>query len=308
MGENRAADSLDGRSQPSAADLASLAVCSLIWGTTWRGIKLQMGVVPVFDSVVYRFALASALLFGWCVLRGRPIALTRSQHLAVLRQGACGFTLQYGMVYLAEERISSGAMAVIFSAVAFANLVLFRIAANQRASRQAWIGTLLGLAGVAVMSWSEVSREGGQAGGAMGVILALAAVAAGVFGNYFAHRAQSAAVETAPGTAWAMGYGAALLAVVVLVRGDPWVFEPTPRYVGALLYLAVFGSVIAFVVFYGLARRRGYGFASYVAALTPPTAMLISWLFEGTQWGLDALAGLILVLGGQVLLIRGSRA
>ncbi len=104
-----------------------------------------------------------------------------------------------------------------------------------------------------------------------------------------------------------MGYGAALLALFVLITGKPWGFELTTRYVGALAYLAVFGSVVAFVTFYGLARRRGYGFASYVAALTPPTAMAISWVFEGTRWGLAAFCGLALVLAGQVLLIRGSR-
>ena len=287
--------------------MASLLVCTLIWGTTWRAIKLQMGVVPVFDSVVYRFALASALLFGWRLLRGESIALSRAQHLAVLCQGACGFTLQYSLVYLAEERISSGAMAVIFSAIAFTNLVLFRIALKQKPSRLAWTGSLLGLAGVAAMSWSQVGHEGARAGGAVGVMLALVGVVASVFGNLFAHRAQSAGVETVPGTAWAMGYGAALLTAFVLVSGGRWSFDPSLPYVGALLYLAVFGSVTAFVVYYGLARRRGYAVASYVAALTPPTAMFMSWLFEGAQWGVDALGGLALVLVGQALLIRGSR-
>jgi drug/metabolite transporter (DMT)-like permease len=285
-----------------AADLGALAVCSLIWGTTWRAIKLQLGVVPPLDSVVYRFALASILLFGWCLLTRRSLVLTRRQHLQVLAQGASNFALQYPLVYLAEETVSSGAMAVIFASIPFVNLVVFRLFDRRHASPLAWLATLLGLAGVAAMSLSQ-SGEGATSG----VALALVGVGMSVVGNLFAARAQASGVATAPGTAWAMGYGAALLAGFQLLTGAAWKFDASLSYAGALVYLSVFGSVIAFVAYYGLARRRGYTFASYVAALTPPTAMAISSVTEHTRWGPEAAAGLALVLAGQLLLIRASR-
>jgi drug/metabolite transporter (DMT)-like permease len=290
-------------SRPTPADIAALAVCSLIWGTTWRAIKLQLGTVPPLESVVYRFALASALLLGWCLLSGRSLALTRRQHLEVMAQGFCGFCLQYAFVYLAEETVSSGAMAVIFASVAFANLVLFRLLLGRRAARLAWVATLLGLLGVAAMSFSEITS--GRGGGA-GIGFALGGVAAAVFGNLFAARAQAAGVALGPGTGWAMAYGTVLLGAWLLVSGARWEFEPSVRYVGALAYLAVLGSVVAFLTYYGLARRQGYTFASYVAALTPPTAMAISTFAEGTRWGLAAAGGLLLVVAGQALLIRSA--
>lgn len=286
-------------------DIASLAVCSLIWGTTWFAIKLEVGAVPVFNSVVYRFALAAALLVVFCVVTRRTLGLSLGQHLLVLGQGLSGFTVQYACVYLAEERIASGAMAVIFAATPFVNLVLFRLLLRQRASILAWAGTLLGLGGVACMSVAEIRAAGD---GDIGVLLALVGVLAAAVSNLFASKVQAAGVATAAGTAWAMGYGAALLAVVVTVTGGRWRFDPSVGYVGGLLYLTVFGSVTAFIVYYSLARRRGYAFASYVAALTPPTAMLVSWLFEGARWGLAAFAGLVLVLAGQGLLIRATRS
>jgi drug/metabolite transporter (DMT)-like permease len=289
---------------PLVADLGALATCSLIWGTTWRAIKLQLGVVPALDSVVYRFALAAALLAVWRLARGESLALTRRQHLEALGQGASLFCLQYGLVYVAEQTVSSGAMAVIFAATPFVNLILFRIALARRAAPLAWVASLLGLMGVAAMSASEVA----VAGAGKGVMLALIGVVAATFGNLFAARAQAAGAPVGPATAWAMGYGSALLAAWQLIHGVPWRFEPSLSYVGSLLYLALFGSVIAFVAFYGLARRRGYTFASYIAALTPPTAMIISALTEGTHWGPEAVVGLALVLAGQVLLIRASRA
>ena len=291
-----------------AVDLASLAVCSLIWGTTWRVIKLQLGTVPPLESVVYRFALAAALLFGWLLAMRRPIALTRAQHLTVLAQGAFGFCIQYSLVYIAEEKIPSGAMAVIFAATAFINLLAFRLLLKHRAPPLAWAGVLLGLAGVAAMSASQILQAEGRGDGRLGVLIALAGVLTAVIGNMFAARAQTLRVAVVPATAWAMGYGAALLGGFVLVTGQPWRFEASVRYVGSLLYLSVFGSVTAFVVFYFLARRRSYTFAAYVAALTPPTAMVLSSLTEQARWGWAAFAGVALVLAGQVLLIRGARS
>ena len=86
-----------------------------------------------------------------------------------------------------------------------------------------------------------------------------------------------------------------------------WSIEPTFTYLGSLLYLSVFGSVIAFVVYFSIARARGYALASYISALTPPIAMLVSVMFENARFGWPALVGLALVLAGQVLLIRAPK-
>ena len=293
--------------RPLAVDIASLAICSLIWGTTWRAIKFEVGAVPAVQSVVYRFALAAALLFGWCVLTRQRVVLSPRQHLAVFAQGLCGFSIQYVCVYLAEERIASGLVAVIFAATAFINLIVFRVVLRQHAARLAWAGAALGLLGVAAMSLPALAGAG-QGAVAAGLALAVVGVLAAAFGNLFASRAQAAGVATASSAAWAMGYGAALAAIYAAASGRPWRFEFTASYVGALVYLAVLGSVVAFLVFYSLARRRGYSFASYVAALTPPTAMAISSVSESAHWGVSALAGLVLVIIGQLLMIRSLRA
>jgi len=81
----------------------------------------------------------------------------------------------------------------------------------------------------------------------------------------------------------------------------------SPAYVISLLYLAVFGSVIAFGLYFTIARARGYATASYISALTPPIAMLVSVMFEGARFGVLAFVGLALVLAGQVFLIRAPK-
>ncbi len=287
--------------------IGGVAVCAVIWGTTWFAITLQLGSVAPLASIVWRFGLAAIILFVGCLVTRRSLHLTRTQHLAALAQGVFAFSISYSFTYAAEGRIASAIVAVIFAALAFLNLVLFRVVARQKAARAAWAGALLGLAGVAVLSGSEILGAGLGLHAVEGVGFALLAVTASAFGNYFAWRGQNAGSAVIPSTAWAMAYGTGMLALYGLATGVDWAIEPTPQYLGSLLYLAVFGSVIAFVVYFTVARARGYALASYISALTPPIAMLVSVLFEGAHFGWPALAGLFLVLSGQALLIRAPR-
>ena len=298
---------LAARRRADAADLASVVVCSAIWGTTWFAITLQLGVVPPVVSVVYRFALAAGLLFAWLALTRQPMRLTRAQHAASFGQGLFTFALDYSFVYFAEERIPSAVVAVLFAGLAYVNLAAFRIVLGQRASRLAWAGAALGIVGVAVMSGAELARAQMEGEAVLGLSLALAGVAAATVGNLFAHRGQQAGAPLGASVAWAIAYGTGILTLYVLASGTPWRFEFTAEYVGSLVYLSVFGSVTSFLVYFALARRRGYAFASYIAAITPPLALLMSVLFEGAEFGPPAFAGLALVLAGQVLLSRAPR-
>lgn len=290
------------------ADVAAIAICTLAWGTTWYAITLQFGVVDPVVSLVYRFGLASALLFAWCRLRGETIMLTRAQHGAALGMGACNFALNYALVYWAEERVTSAVVAVAFAAMMFSNLVTFRVVFAQRAPVFAWLAAGLGVVGVGVLSAEELASSHMDARALSGIGLALAAVIAASFGNAYARRGEVAGAGVAAFTAWGMFYGVCGLALFAFATGKAWTFEPTWEYALSLLHLSINGSVIAFLLYFGLARRRGYGTASYISALTPPVAMLVSSVFEAKTWGLAALGGVALVLAGQVLLLRVKRA
>lgn len=288
-------------------DLAAIVICTLAWGTTWFAITLQFGVVDPVVSVIYRFALAAALLFAWCALRGETIWLTRAQHFAAFGVGFSTFAINYTLVYWAEERVTSAVVAVLFAAMAFMNLIGFRLAFGQRSPPLAWAAAGLGIAGVALMSWEEIAAANFGVAALTGIAMTLTGVAASVVGNIYARRGELAGAGIAASTGWAMAYGAAALVVFALATGKAWAFEPSWQYVLSLLHLAVIGSVVAFILYYGLARRRGYGTASYISALAPPVAMTVSALFEGKTWGLMAFGGILLVLAGQFLLLRSRK-
>ena len=295
-------------SRTTLLGIGGVIVCAMIWGTTWYAITLQLGTVPALASIVWRFGLAAIVLFIGCLIARQPLKLTRAQHLAALGQGVFAFSISYSFTYAAEGHVASAIVAVTFASLTFINLVLFRLMGGQRAAAASWGGALLGIAGVAVLSGGEVLGAGFDQRAAIGVGLALIATTASAFGNFFAWKGQQKGSAAIPSTAWAMAYGTGLLVIYGLATGVEFSLAPTPAYVGSLLYLSLFGSVIAFGLYFTIARSIGYAMASYISALTPPIAMLVSVLFEGARFGWLALVGLLLVLSGQALLIRAPKA
>lgn len=293
---------------PLALSLAGVAVCTLIWGTTWYAITLQLGTVDPVASIIYRFGLAAAILMGFCAATGRSLRLSRAQHLAALGQGLFTFAVQYSLVYWAEERINSAVVAVVFAGLAFVNLVLFRLVLRQRAAPLAWAGAFLGVLGVGAMFGAELMRAELDPRAATGLIMALVGVVFAALGNLSAWRGQQLGGGVLVMTGWAMAYGTGLLVIYAGVTGVRFGFEPTAAYVLSLLHLSVLGSVVAFGLYFWLARARGYAMASYISALTPPLAMLISVFLEGARFGALAIGGLALVLAGQALLLKAPKA
>jgi drug/metabolite transporter (DMT)-like permease len=288
--------------------LGGVLLCGLIWGTTWYAITWQLGTVDPIASVTYRFGLAAAVLAAGCLLTRRSLKLSRAGHLAAMGQGLFTFAVDYPFVYWAEERVPSAVVAVIFASLAFFNLVLFRLVLRHKAAGGAWAGALLGVGGVAVLSGGELLRADLAPEAMLGLAFAFVGVGAACLGNLFAWRGQQTGATVLAQTTWAMGYGTAFLLLYGLVTGVRWTIDLSPEYLVSLVYLAVFGSVVAFAVYFWVARTRGYAVASYTSALTPPVAIGVSVLFEDARFGLAAVFGLALVLGGQLLLIRAPKS
>jgi drug/metabolite transporter (DMT)-like permease len=292
--------------KPRLIDLTAVAICTLSWGTTWYAITFQLGTVDPVISLVYRFSLAAMLLFTWCALRAIPARLSAAQHAAACGMGLFTFSINYTFVYLAETHITSAVVAVMFAMLSLVNLAVFRVMLGQRAPLRAWGAAGLGASGVAILSWSEIVSAHLNEQARVGFAMACISIVCASLGNVCAHRRAAENAPVASLTAWAMTYGTAFLALYALVTQRVWLFEANLRYIASLIYLAVVGSVIAFLFFYGLARRRGYSAASYITALTPIVAMTVSSVFEGKTWSAMAIAGVACALLGQWLFITGT--
>jgi len=303
---SRPASSTTPPGRPGASSLLLFAIPTFIWGTTWLVIKFQLGVVEPEVSVAWRFALASALLLGWCGLRGTTLRHGLREHLGFAALGSMLFGLNYVLVYRAEATLTSGLVAVLFAFMVFWNLLGARLFYGTPAPAAVLVGAVLGVSGVGLLFWPEVSSLRGDTGLLTGVAYTVAGTLVASGGNLFSQRVFGRGVAVVPGTAFAMGYAALLVMGWCAVRGVPFAFDARAPYVLSLLYLAVFGSVVAFVSYLTLLQRIGAGRAGYSTAVIPVVAMLASTLFERYRWTVPAVAGMVLVLAGTVLVLRAK--
>jgi drug/metabolite transporter (DMT)-like permease len=139
----------------------------------------------------------------------------------------------------------------------------------------------------------------------LGVVLTFLGAASASLGNIVSARNQRHKLPVVQTNAFGMAYGALFMLILALFRGAQLTFDPSVGYVISLLYLAVFGSVIAFYTYLTLLGRIGADRAAYVTVLFPIIALLLSTLFEGMTWSLPQLAGVALVLlGNAVALVK----
>ncbi len=273
----------------------------LIWGTTWYAIKMQLGVVEPDVSVAYRYLLAAAVLIAFCLATGRTLRLPLRHHPWIAAQGLFLVCLNYILFYLATYTLTTGVAAVVFSAIAVMNILNAAVLFGAAVERRVLAAAGLGLAGIALVFWRDLSALDPASGPMIGLGLALLATYSASLGNMASLRNQRAGLPVIEVNALGMAYGAVFTTAIVLFRGAPIAFDPSPGYVGSLVYLALFGSVLAFGFYLTLLGRIGAGRAAYAAVVFPLVALVISTFLEDFQWTAPALLGVALTLVGNVL-------
>jgi drug/metabolite transporter (DMT)-like permease len=284
---------------------ASLYVaCVLIWGSTWLAITYQLGQVPPAVSVAYRFTLAAAILLVYCGVRALPLRYTIRDHVWMALQGLLLFGANYVLVYLSEAHISSGLTAVIFSSIAFWNILGMRYFYQTPLRPAVLLAAGLGVAGVAIVFAPELTVFSNGKAGILGLTYGLAGTVAASLGNITAVRNQRHGLPVVQQNAFGMLYGGLLVTLFALFTGQKFVFECTVPYSLSLLYLALFGSVLAFGGYLTLLGRIGAERAGYIAVAIPIVAVLLSTFLEGFRWHPATVLGIALCVLGNVLVLR----
>ena len=224
----------DGPTENMNSPAALFAIATFIWGSTWLVITFQLGVVEPEVSVVYRFALAAAILFVWCGARGQRLAFAPLTHAWLAAQGATLFGLNYVGVYLAERYVASGLVAVAFSTLVFVVPIGARLAFGTPVLARVAVGALVGVAGIASLFLPELRAAAAGGSAALGIAFALGSTVIAAIGNLVTVRLQRDKVPAISGTAWAMGYGALTAAAIAWARGSAWTFDWGFAYVVSL--------------------------------------------------------------------------
>ena len=274
----------------------------VIWGTTWIAIYLQQGPVAAPVSIFWRFAVATALMMIIMQVRGKLRTLSLRDHLFCLLQGSCVFCFNFWCFYTAAAWINTGLESVIFSMAVLFNAVNGFFFFGQKPPLRFYCAAALGLTGIVTLFWQDLMRSGFSGSLLLGIGLSALGTFGFSLGNMISLRHQKKGLEVMTTNSWAMLYGTLLIATITLLRGDNFSPEWTFSYLGALLYLAVFGSVIAFGAYFTLVGRIGPSNAAYSTLLFPLVALSFSTVYEGYSWQINAVAGLVLILMGNLVM------
>jgi len=283
-------------------------VTVLVWGSTWFAIEFQLGTVAPEVSIFYRYLLAAGLLFSWCRYRGLKLQFSLRAHGSFLMLGVLLFSLNYITAYYAQQYITSAMTAIAFSMMVWMNIVNARIFFGTRAGWRVIAGAVLGVVGIAVLFLPQVEQFSFSDMTLYGAGLAVLGAYLASLGNIVSQASQQEGLPIVQSNAWGMLYGSILTAAVALWQGREFNFDASPDYVISLLYLTVFGSIIAFGSYLTLLGRIGAHKAGYAMVMFPLVAVLVSVLFEGLQLSSSIVAGMLLVLSGNVFILRGRGA
>ncbi|MEQ1499339.1 MAG: EamA family transporter [Novosphingobium sp.] len=289
-----------------ARNLAGFVLIALIWGSTWLVIKDQISVVPAPWSVTWRFGLAAIAMFTLAAVRREPLMLSGEGLRLAALFGLFQFNLNFQFVYASERYLTSGLVAVFFALMLVPNAVMARVFLGARFGGRFVAGSVVALAGIALLLTHEYRAAPAGIDVLGGVVLVLGAVMCASIGNVLQGTALARRQPVVTLLAWGLAFGAMGDALYAFALHGAPVLDPRPQYLWGVAYLAVIGTVATFPIYTALIREWGPGKAAYNGVAVPVVAMLLSTLFEGFRWtglavsgALLAMAGLLIALGGR---------
>ena len=279
------------------------AVVVLIWGSTWAAIPYQLGTVAEEVSVGYRFGIAALALYAYAFASRRPLRLPADCLPLVLLQGVLLFCINYFFVYYGAAYLTSGVVAVLFSGILILNAIFERLFFGRRIDARFWLAATVGIAGIALIFSTEIAEFSVTDRSVHGGLLVLTGVLIASLGNMAAVSNTQRGLPVVAVNAHAMAFAAILALLIALAFGKRLTFSSDVSYVLSLLYLAIFGSAVAFGCYLALLRLIGAARASYSSVLFPVVALLISTVFEDYRWTVPAVIGMLLTLTGNWLIL-----
>jgi drug/metabolite transporter (DMT)-like permease len=283
----------------------------LIWGSTWLAIQYQVDSVNPVWSVAYRFAIATAILFCYCLIKKLPMQFNRQQHLAILLQSFLMFSINYILYYLGSAHLISGYVAILGASIAIINIFNCTIFLKTPLNQKALLGAIIGITGLVIVFWQEFASI--RAGEiviqtlALAVVYCLLGTYCASLGNIVSKRNQDLNLPIVQTNAWGMLYGTIITSIIALAFRLPMHIDFSMSYLFALLYLSLFGSVFAFGLYLKLLGSIGPDRAAYLFIVTPIVALVLSSFFEGFHWQITTVIGIVMILAGNVLVMSAPR-
>ena len=281
--------------------LVWLLLCG-IWGSTWLFIKLGLRDLPPLTFAGIRFVIAALILFALILLRRTPLPNKKRDWVLLAATGVLSFSLNYGLVFWGEQYISSGLAALLQSMLpAFGLVIAHFYLPGERMTLPRIAGVLLGVLGVGVIFSNQLQVSGPRAlwGSAALVLSAFCAAYANVLVKTYGLNLQPTVLA-----AGQMLFGLfPLLLIGIPLEGNPLNYHWTPVALLSLFYLAIVGTVVAFVLYYWLIHNMDVTKTMLIALVTPVTAVILGMLVLNEEMHWRTLIGGVMIISGISLIV-----
>jgi drug/metabolite transporter (DMT)-like permease len=285
---------------------AFLTLC-VVWSSTWLVIKIGLRDLPPISYAAIRFVVAILVLLAVSIGRTRLLQRTRAEYLILALTGVLMFAVNYGLLFWGELHVSSGLAAVLQATIPIFGMVFAHWMLPAEPMRwQRLAGAFLALGGVAVICARLLNFNGMMAfWGGLGIVVGAAGAA---FSNVLLKQ-RPLQLGPAMIAAWQMIFGTVpMLIIGRIVEGNPVHFHWSTMSIFCLLYLAIIGSALTFLLLYWLLPQMTATNLQTVSLITPPGAVMLGWLLGGETFPPWSLLGAGLVLIGVWIIFRKSAA
>lgn len=289
-------------------NLAYFLIISLIWGFTWAAAKVGLQSVPPLLFAALRFLLTAALLLIF--VRGGGAAFSGGRWQRTVASALLVNTATYGVMFWALQHVPTGLAGMVN--MALIPVMLFTIAAIAGEERPTWrhaVALVIGCAGLVGLFWTRVMDGGVPGVEASGIGLAAVIVATGCYsvGSFVARPLVGPVTPLALTLVQAMIGGVTLL-VLSLATESVVAVRPTPLAIASVIYLSLFGTIIAYTLYLMLLRTWGTARAGLYAFLSPIVALSSGvWLF-GESVGVPESIGGVLLLAAAAIALAPNRS
>jgi drug/metabolite transporter (DMT)-like permease len=285
-------------------------ILALIWGSTWLFIKLGLDAnLPPFTFAGIRFVIAATILLIIIAIRHRPLPNDWRDWVLIAGTGVLAFGMNYGLLFWGEHRTSSGLAAILQTIIPVFGLILAHLhLPEERITPAKLFGVALGIAGVAIIFSNQMETGGASA------FHGSVAIVVGAFGAAYSNvliKKRGGHLDYAVLAGGQMICGLIpLLIIGILFEGNPLKLHWTPLALLSLFYLAIVGSVVAFLLYYWLVRHMEVTKTMLIALFTPLLAVSLGMLVRGEEltWRIAAGGACIMAGIGVIVLRRMKKA
>ncbi len=284
-----------GQRRMGRAEWGFLLALSAVWGGTFLLNRLGLDGLPPLTLVALRVGLAAPLLIAAVYIQGERLPRSAAAWASFAVMGAFNNVVPFLLLVWAQQSIASGLAAILNATTPFFTVIIAHgITTDERASAGKVLGVLLGLAGVALVigpgALERLGRDVAAEGACLGAAVSYASI--GLYGRRFRGLPPSVAA------AGMVTSSALMLLPIALIHDRPWTLAPGAVALGAVGLQAVFGTAMAYWLYFRILATAGATHLMLVTLLMPPSALVLGWLILGERFPWTAFAGLAVIFMG----------